>query len=101
MSGITYRRHAEHRKHQKQEEITMKQTLSMITSLTALTILVGCDGPSLDINRSDTAPTMMDKGIVYILPGIQGVDSHYKNIRQGLRGSGLKCAINIHPWGCV
>jgi pimeloyl-ACP methyl ester carboxylesterase len=43
---------------------------------------------------------MLQRGIVYILPGIQGVDYHYKDIRNGLIGAGINCAIKIHPWGC-
>ncbi|MHC4986268.1 MAG: alpha/beta fold hydrolase [Planctomycetota bacterium] len=69
------------------------------TSISVLTlVLIGALG-CVDINEADTTPAMMDRGMVYILPGIQGVDCHYFNIRQGLRGAGLKCAIMIHPWG--
>ena len=71
-----------------------------MAGLVILLVMVGCDDAAMSLNRSDTVPAMMDRGIVYILPGIQGVDYHYKNIRQGLRGSGIKCAIKIHPWGC-
>jgi hypothetical protein len=51
------------------------------------------------LNAAYTTPKMMDQGIIYILPGIQGVDYHYKNIRTGLQGSGIQCAIKVHPWG--
>ena len=78
----------------------MKRMLASMTGLALLMGMVGCDGAAMSLNESDTAPSMMDRGIVYILPGIQGVDYHYKNIRRGLRGSGLRCAIKIHPWGC-
>ena len=73
----------------------MKQTL-LATLIIALAVVSGCDDM---LNMDDTTPTMKDRGMVYILPGIQGVDSHYFNIRQGLRGAGLNCAIKIHPWG--
>ncbi|MCD4823283.1 MAG: hypothetical protein K8S55_01640 [Phycisphaerae bacterium] len=53
-----------------------------------------------ELNMQYTTPAMKDRGMVYILPGIQGVDYHYKNIRRGLIGSGINCAIKIHPWGC-
>ncbi|RKY25977.1 MAG: hypothetical protein DRP83_05315 [Planctomycetota bacterium] len=78
----------------------MKRILASMAGLVILLVMVGCDDAAMSLNRSDTVPAMMDRGIVYILPGIQGVDYHYKNIRQGLRGSGIKCAIKIHPWGC-
>ena len=67
----------------------MKRMLASMTGLALLMGMVGCDGAAMSLNGSDMTPSMMDKGIVYILPGIQGVDYHYKNIRQGLRGAGL------------
>jgi pimeloyl-ACP methyl ester carboxylesterase len=51
------------------------------------------------LNARYTTPKMMDQGIIYILPGIQGVDYHYEDIRKGLQGSGIPCAIKIRPWG--
>jgi hypothetical protein len=74
----------------------MKSTIALLL-LSSLPLLSGCSDP---LNQSFTTPQMMDKGIIYVLPGIQGVDLHYLNIRSGLQGSGIKCAIKIHPWGC-
>jgi hypothetical protein len=54
---------------------------------------------SQSLNAGYMTQAMKEQGIIYILPGIQGVDDHYKTIRQGLRGAGLNCAIMIHPWG--
>ena len=74
-----------------------------LLGLMALAFLVGCDTSSMSfdpVNGADMKPDMMNRGIIYILPGIQGVDYHYFNIRKGLRGAGIKCAIKIHPWGC-
>ena len=68
----------------------------ILLALPAL-LAVGCADA---LNANYMKPEMMDKGIIYILPGIQGVDYHYVNIRNGLQGSGIKCAIKIHPWGC-
>lgn len=65
--------------------------------LAAATLLAGC-GDTL--NADFTKPEMRDKGMVYILPGIQGVDYHYLNIRKGLIGAGVPYAVKIHPWGC-
>lgn len=71
-----------------------------------LSILVICAISSAGcvdrLNQKYTKPVQKSLGMIYILPGIQGVDSHYKNIRQGLIGSGINCAIMIHPWGsCI
>lgn len=68
--------------------------IALLIPLMALT--AGCGDV---LNVRDTAPKMLDQGIVYILPGIQGADYHYEQIRQGLRKSGIDCAIKIHPWG--
>ena len=51
------------------------------------------------LNAQYTTPKMMDQGLICILPGIQGVDYHYQDIRKGLQGSGIPCAIMIRPWG--
>lgn len=59
----------------------------------------GCQESSLSLNARYATPAMKEQGIVYILPGIQGVDDHYKTIRQGLRDAGVNGAILIHPWG--
>ncbi len=58
---------------------------------------VGCEDT---LNAKYTTPQLKQHGMIYILPGIQGVDYHYKNIREGLIGAGINCAIMIHPWGC-
>lgn len=70
----------------------------------ALWMLAGCAGSvstpvSGSLNSQYATSDMMERGVIYILPGIQGVDYHYKNVRLGLQGSGIKCAIKIHPWG--
>jgi esterase/lipase superfamily enzyme len=54
---------------------------------------------SQSLNGNDTTPAMKKQGMVFILPGIQGVDDHYKTIRQGLRSAGVRCAITIQAWG--
>jgi hypothetical protein len=72
----------------------------IVGTMLAALLSAGAAGCADALNGSDTTAAMLDQGIIYILPGIQGVDYHYKNIRRGLRGSGLQCAIKIHPWGC-
>lgn len=73
-------------------------------ALLPLLLTAGCgwtwgQESSQSLNAGHTTLAMKAKGIIYILPGIQGVDDHYKTIRQGLRSAGLNCAIAIHPWG--
>jgi hypothetical protein len=84
-------------------------TLEMRRSLLGLVLLplfltAGCGGTWWQespqaLNANYTTPAMQEQGIVYILPGIQGVDDHYKTIRKGLRRAGLPCAILIQRWG--
>ena len=40
-----------------------------------------------------------DKGLVIILPGIQGNGAINEDIRQGLIGAGIQCAVEIRQWG--
>lgn len=61
-------------------------------------LAAGCGGTGESLNTSSTKDTMMDKGIVYIVPGVQGKASRYTNMRTGLQGSGVKYAIKILPW---
>ncbi|HPS53466.1 MAG TPA: hypothetical protein PLK08_07930 [Phycisphaerae bacterium] len=75
----------------------MKRYVSLML-LIGLAGLVGCDGDQL--NMDYTTPAQKEIGMIYILPGIQGVDYHYKNIRTALIGSGINMAVMIHPWGC-
>lgn len=87
----------------------MQRTLEMRQSLVGFVLLplfltAGCgfnwwQESSGALNDIDAAPAMKEQGIVFILPGIQGVDDHYKTIRQGLRQAGVPCAIIIQPWG--
>jgi pimeloyl-ACP methyl ester carboxylesterase len=68
----------------------------VVLTVMPLPLAVGCADT---LNAAYTTPEKMDRGIIYILPGIQGEDYHYRNIRAGLQGSGIQCAIKIHPWG--
>ena len=77
--------------------MTNTERVSLTSVVLLLAMAAGCD--DLSLNGTDTTPELKARGMVYILPGIQGVDSHYTNIRNGLRGAGLQCAIMIHPWG--
>lgn len=66
-------------------------------AVAAMLASAGCAG---GLNHKFTQDSQKQLGMVYILPGIQGVDSHYINIRKGLASSGVNCGIMIHPWGC-
>ena len=46
-----------------------------------------------------SADALREKGLVIILPGIEGNSPINEHIRQGLRGAGITCAVDIHPWG--
>jgi len=74
----------------------IKKLLLMLLCIAPI-FAVGCEDT---LNAKYTTPELKQRGIIYILPGIQGVDYHYTNIREGLIGSGINCAIKIHPWGC-
>ena len=76
--------------------VLARRTMLAVSAVLPMILAAGCTDA---LNASYTTPELMDRGIVYILPGIQGVDYHYTNIRNGLQGSGIKCAIKIHPWG--
>ena len=78
----------------------MTRRILLLTIVAGACLLTGCAAAPDMLNSAYTTAPLMDKGIVYILPGIQGVDYHYLNIRRGLQGSGIQCAIKIHPWGC-
>ena len=81
----------------------MRWSLIGLMALT-LSLTTGCgwmwwqESPQ-SLNASSTTPAMKAKGIIYILPGIQGMDDHYTAIRQGLRRAGVRSAIEIHLWG--
>lgn len=41
----------------------------------------------------------MRKGIVYILPGIEGESANNRQMRDGIIKGGVPYAVKIHPWG--
>ena len=49
-------------------------------------------------NRFSADPAR-EKGLVVVLPGIHGNSPINEDIRQGLRGAGIQCAIEIRQWG--
>ena len=68
----------------------------VVLAVLPLPLAAGCADA---LNAPYTTREMMDQGIIYIMPGIQGVDYHYADIRKGLQEAGIHCAIAIHSWG--
>ena len=76
----------------------MKHQLLWVVCVAVLVIpLVGCD--DMLGNSKYVTPEREARGMIYILPGIQGPDGHYQHVRNGLVAAGVTCGIKIHPWG--
>jgi pimeloyl-ACP methyl ester carboxylesterase len=58
-------------------------------------LVVGC-GQS---NRAFLTRDRLDRGLVIILPGIEGESPRNQEIRRGLDQAGLYCAMPIYHWG--
>jgi pimeloyl-ACP methyl ester carboxylesterase len=69
----------------------------LFASLSVLAGLAG--GCALEPDTAISPQGDRDKGLVIILPGIQGNGSINEDIRQGLAGAGIQCAIEIRQWG--
>jgi len=65
--------------------------------LLPLAILAGC--VDQDVNDHFTTQERMDKGLVVILPGVEGESSYNHELRQGLAEAGVECAMPIYCWG--
>ncbi|MBI5723776.1 MAG: hypothetical protein HZA50_07460 [Planctomycetes bacterium] len=67
-----------------------------IAMTAALAFLAGCDPyPNNQWNNEERR----DKGLVVILPGIEGESANNQHIRQGLYEAGLPYALEIYSWG--
>lgn len=58
--------------------------------------IAGCEGTS---NTKFMTKAKLDKGLVVILPGIEGPSPANANIRRGLVRAGVDCAMPIYAWG--
>jgi len=67
-----------------------------LMGLVASVIFGGC---AVEPDTGVSAFGDRDKGLVIILPGIQGNGSINEDIRQALIGSGVQCAVEIRQWG--
>lgn len=60
----------------------------------------GCGiSPTLEDDSLYVNPQRMSKGLVVILPGIEGPSDYNRGIRQGLFNAGVEYALMIRPWG--
>jgi len=66
--------------------------------LLPLAILAGC-AYDQEANDHFTTQERMDKGLVLILPGVEGESSFNHELRQGLAIAGVECAMPIYCWG--
>lgn len=57
----------------------------------------GCE--KVDWNTYFTSPERMDRGLVIILPGIEGESAANQDIRKGLDDAGVPYALAIYRWG--
>ena len=67
--------------------------------LLGLLVCVISGGCAIEPDTGVSAFGDRDKGLVIILPGIQGNGSINEDIRQGLIGAGIRCAVEIRQWG--
>ena len=75
------------------------KVLSWRLALYPLAMLAVAAGGCRDGNRRYLTADRLDRGLVIILPGIEGESRLNHEIRKGLEQSGLYCAMPIHRWG--
>ena len=61
--------------------------------------LVGCDVGRVNMDSGFVNEDRAEKGLVVILPGIEGQSVANLNVRQGLRDGGIPYALAIYRWG--
>jgi len=79
------------------KKVTIKDRFCVC--LLGLTVCIGAGGCAVVPDTGVSAFGDRDKGLVIILPGIQGNGSINEEIRQALIGSGVQCAVEIRQWG--
>ncbi len=62
-----------------------------------VTVMAGCD--KVDLNTRYTSTDRLDRGLVVILPGIEGESGSNRDIRRGLDDAGVPYALAIYRWG--
>jgi pimeloyl-ACP methyl ester carboxylesterase len=72
------------------------KAIVIVLLLSSILAAVGCDSMS---NARFTNEARKARGMIVILPGIEGPGPANANIRRGLVAAGLDMAIPIHAWG--
>ena len=68
-------------------------------ALVAAAILGGCG--KYDVGTRFTTPERIDRGLVVILPGIEGESGANRNIRKGFYDADVPYALVIYRWGSM
>ena len=72
--------------------MTIRRTLVIATILLAAMLAGGCEKEYFELAGAEN-------GLVVILPGIQGIDSHSYSVKNGLKAGGVRGAMVIQSWG--
>lgn len=73
--------------------------------LLAAALVTGCGSPqsggpkAYDVGTRYVTPERADKGVVVILPGIEGEDHAPRDVREGLYNAGISYALIVYRWG--
>jgi len=70
--------------------------LPVVAAVVSGAIVVGCGGPS---KSPFTTKPRQEKGMVLLLPGIEGEGPLSYAVRGGLNDAGVKSSLPIYPWG--
>jgi pimeloyl-ACP methyl ester carboxylesterase len=84
------------RRHRAASVSPLRAALETAAGLAALAILLLGTGCSLDHLRT---PERLEKGLVVILPGIEGRSILNESLARGLADGGVECGIEIFEWG--
>ena len=71
--------------------------LVLLSLFTAALAITGCDKVSM--RSKYVTPERKDKGLVVILPGIEGESTANRNIRSGLYDADIPYALALYSWG--
>ena len=74
-----------------------KRTFGWISVVSVLLAVSGCD--EMGVSKSELEAER-NKGLVIILPGIDGESGANHEMRRGLKKGGVDMRIVIHNWGC-
>ena len=72
---------------------------SVVLMIAGLAVMAGCATEKVDLNTAYTSPEQVAKGLVVILPGIEGEGAANQDIRRGLYKARVPYALGIYRWG--